>query len=106
MTAEESSGVSTTSVHVATPEGEVVEKAVEYTYEHVDEEPEPSCEMFRAVGFVEYVDRPLHKNVYYIPSELLDAFVENWGMHGERLVEVEQITKERARRELGEHQED
>jgi hypothetical protein len=77
---------------------------IEYTYEHVDERPEPESDMYRVVGVLEMVDRPTHKNVYYVPAEELDTFMKNHSPQvAEEFVDVQPISREQAEQELDEY---
>ena len=75
-------------------------REVEYTYEHVDELPETDADIFRVVGVNDYTERPTHKNVYFVPGDGLNAFLEGYSKSGERYVDIRPVTQEQARREL------
>ena len=75
---------------------------VPYTYEHVDEPPEASADVYRVVGLVELKDRPLHKNVYFVEADRLNEFFNGWGEHGERVVDIRPVPYAQAEREFTE----
>lgn len=75
-------------------------RGMPYTYEHVDERPDPSASVYRVVGIVHYVDLPLHKNVHYVEARRFDEFMNSWGQHGEELVDVQRMTYLEAEQEF------
>lgn len=73
---------------------------VPYTYEHVDEEPQPDFDVYRVTCVLEAVDRPTQKNTYYVPSDRLDSFFDSYSQSGERVVDIDPMDGEEATREL------
>lgn len=67
-----------------------------YTYEHVEEPPQPPAEVYRVTAYVEYADRPIHKNVYYVPAHRLDTFLLEQSETWERVVDIRPTTYEAA----------
>ena len=57
---------------------------VPYTYEHVEELPEPEADVFRVVAQLELKDRPIHKNVYFVEA---DRFPQWISRHDDSLFE-------------------
>lgn len=93
---DEHTGVSTVPVAPGTDD-----TTVEYTYEHVDETPEPEGDFYRVVGVVELKDRPTHRNAYYVPAEDLDRFVRGLSTEVfEEIVDIQPASEERVEREL------
>jgi hypothetical protein len=75
-------------------------RGIPYTYEHVEEWPEPSAEVYRIVGVVGLVDRPFHKNVYFVEADRLNEFFNDWGEHGEQVVDIQPVSHADAEDEI------
>ena len=76
---------------------------VPYTYEHVEERPEPEGEVFRVVAALELKDRPIHKNVYFVEADRFTEWVER---HDdtlfEEIVSIRPVSYAEAEREFTE----
>jgi hypothetical protein len=76
---------------------------IPYTYEHVDEPPEPEGEVFRVVAWLEPKDRPIHKNVYFVEADRFPQWIEQ---HDDSLFEqiasVRPVSRDEAEREFTE----
>jgi hypothetical protein len=90
---EEHKGVSTVPANLPCDE-------VKYTYEHVEEEPEPDAVLFRVVSFIRYTERPMHKNTYYVPTDALNGFLHE---STEEIVDIRPISEESAQEEIDEY---
>ena len=77
---------------------------VPYTYEHVEEPPTSSADLYRVTAFIEFTDRPIHKNVYYVEAAQLDEWLLGRGeVGGERIVDIRPTTQEEAERRMAEY---
>lgn len=72
---------------------------IPYTYEHVDN-PLESDECYRIEAQIRFTDRPIHRNVYYVPGERLDEFLCQTTGYGEEIVDIRPISGEAAADEL------
>lgn len=75
-------------------------QGVPYTYEHVDEPPEPQGEAYRVETFIDFSERPTHKNVYFIPAGGLDEFFRGYGQTFEEVVDIRPVSYEEAEAEF------
>lgn len=72
-----------------------------YTYEHIATEPTIPNHYYRIETYIPFIfPTPLHKNVYYVPTVWLNEFCTIHAQCGERIVSIQQLTKEQARKEL------
>ncbi|APX97565.1 hypothetical protein [Natronorubrum daqingense] len=76
---------------------------IPYTYEHVDEKPHPDSDVYRVTCILDLVDRPTHKNTYYVPSGRLESFFTGHSQTGENVIDVTPIDREQAEQELDEY---
>lgn len=80
---------------IPTPVGEYP-----YTYEHVNECSKPPADVYRIEAQIRFVDRPIHKNVYYVPSEALDFALMGYEQTGEEIIDIRPISVEEANDEM------
>ena len=62
--------------------------------------PKSAVEVYRVETFIPFLDVPIHRDVYYIPADDLDAFFEGWGEHATIVVDVRPLTTAEALEEL------
>jgi hypothetical protein len=66
---------------------------VPYTYERGATPPAASAEAYRIDTYLPFVSsRPIHRNVYYVPADRLDAFLDLWGEHFITVVDIQPLT--------------
>lgn len=76
---------------------------VPYTYEHVEEHPEPEDEVFRVVAELELVDRPIHKNVHFVEAERFPAWIKRHDTQlAEEIISIRPVSRTEAEREFTE----
>jgi len=74
---------------------------VPYTYEHVDGAPVAGAAVYRVETYIAFEKpTPLHRDVYYVPSQKLDRFFDGWGGHATIVVDVRALTVVEALEEL------
>jgi len=70
-------------------------------YQHVAAELKLRADVYRVETFIPFSQpTPLHRDVYYVPGERLDAFFEGWGEHATTVVDIRQLTLAAALAEL------
>jgi len=73
---------------------------IPYTYEHAEEELTAVASLYRITSTPDLVDRPPHRNVYFVPGQRLDLFLRE---SPERIVDVRPTTPAAAREHLSEY---
>ena len=74
---------------------------IPYTYEHVEEPPEPPAEVYQVTSRIMFVERPIHKNVYFVEADRLAEFLMNPAQ--EEIVDVRPTTYEEAEHRMAEY---
>jgi hypothetical protein len=75
-------------------------QAIYQRYRHGEAPPEAAAEVYRIETFIPFTDRPVHRNVHYVPAAKLDSFFELWGEHAETIVDIRKLTMTAALEEL------
>ena len=73
---------------------------IPYTYEHAEEDLTTVASLYRVTSTPDLVDRPPHRNIYFVPGRQLDQFLCEIP---ERIVDVRPTTPAAAREHLSEY---
>jgi hypothetical protein len=73
------------------------------TFEHVEELPEPSAKLYRVETFLDLKNRPIHRDVHYVPAGKLDKFFRPYSQTFDIIVDVRPITLEDAETEINDY---
>lgn len=77
---------------------------IPYTYKHVESPPTPTGAVYRVTAYLDYVDAPIHRNVYYVPSDRLDRFVRDHNHQiMQEIVDIRPTTYEKANASFAEY---
>lgn len=62
---------------------------IRYHYQHIKEEDIPRGDkVFIVKTIIEFVNRPIHLNTYYVPQDKLDRFFYDLSQTGEQVVDI------------------
>ena len=73
---------------------------IPYTYEHAEEELTAVGSLYRITSTPDLVDRPPHRNVYFVPGQRLNEWLCEYP---ERIVDIRPTTPTAAREHLSEY---
>jgi hypothetical protein len=73
---------------------------IPYTYEHAEGELTAVGSLYRITSTPDLVDRPPHRNIYFVPGRQLDQFLRE---SPERIVDIRPTTPAAAREHLSEY---
>lgn len=81
--------------------GVSVAGGIPYTYEHVDGRPDSDDGLYRVTTVIDFASRPVHRNRYYVPASLLDAYLcPSRGEIAEEIVDIRPVSLETAQAEM------
>ena len=77
---------------------------IPYTYEHVDSRPDRADDVYRVTTVIDFAHRPMHRNRYYLPAPLLNAYLRPSRTNlAEEIVDIRPMSFEAARAEMDDY---
>jgi hypothetical protein len=62
-----------------------------YTYNHADKAPGPGAQYYKVTCYINFTDRPIHINRYFVPGAELDRFLTEQAETGEVITDIRPV---------------